>query len=495
MNSSESSGAGKSPEPEKAKAESPQAGGEGANAGANAGANTGANAGASPSGQQGRGGAGATSSRASDRRQRRFMTLVRLRQRYSFKIVLLVAFVILIAAAFWPRVFYVVNSGQTGVLYRFFWGTQTSRTYGEGLTILFPWNSLFIYDVREQERSEDVEVLSYNGLIISVGLSYRFQPDADKVALIHQRLGPDYTSKLVQPLLQSTVREVIGNYRPEELFTTHSATLQEEIGQIAQRKIEPYFIRINQIFVKRVKLPEMVENAIQDKLVLQQVAEGYDFRLVSEERERQRKLIESDGIRQYNANIAGSLTSPVLRYMSIRAMERLATSSNSKVVVLGGKEGEGLMLPLMMNDLNGPATPAQQAANGENARAESVHRENTLSGMSLGTAPAFAGNAGPGGNAGPEGNAAPGAEAGQGAVGGASRGAEAYTSAGAEARPAAPGSRSPLDAAGAPRETPPGSGSDSGTPRDPATGGNGGASGAGNNAAFGGGSGEYATFR
>jgi regulator of protease activity HflC (stomatin/prohibitin superfamily) len=288
--------------------------------------------------------------------------LFRWRKRYSFTLVIATAFTVFIVAAFWHRVFYSVHSGEVGVLYRFFRGTNTERTYGEGLTILFPWNKLYIYDVREQEKSEDVEVMSYNGLSIRVSFSFRFQPDPDRVGELHKKIGPEYVDKLVRPLLVATVREVIGNYRPEELFTTHSATLQDEIRQIAQREIEAYHVSINQILVKAVKLPESVEKAIQEKLVLQQVAEGYDFRLVSEERERQRKLIESDGIRQFHENVAKGLSGPILTYLNIQAMQQLALSDNAKVVVLGGKGGDGLMLPLMVDDLNKAPTKSRHLA-------------------------------------------------------------------------------------------------------------------------------------
>lgn len=276
------------------------------------------------------------------------------RKRYSFLLILVSATVIFVSAALSDRIFYTVESGQVGVLYRLLWGTETDKTYGEGLTIIFPWNKLYIYDVREQQYAEEVEVLSYNGLSILVSFSFRFRLVADKVGVLHQTLGPEYLEKLIRPTLIASVREVVGNYRPEELFTTHSATLQDEIQLVSQQGIEVYNIKFNEILVKAIKLPGKVENAIQDKLVLQQVAEGYDFRLVTEERERQRKTIQSDGIRIFHETIDKGLSPSVLSYLNIDAMRELAESENSKVVVLGNKGADGLMMPLMMDDLNRP---------------------------------------------------------------------------------------------------------------------------------------------
>lgn len=254
-------------------------------------------------------------------------------------------------AALAHRIFYVVDSGHAAVLYRFFWGTDIENVYREGLHVVFPWNHLIIYEVREQELTEAVQVLSFNGLNIEVVFSFRYRPDEPTLPLLHQNLGPNYVDKVVRPVLISSVREVIGNYRPEELYTTHSATIQEEIQRVCERDIEQHHILFRQVLIKDINLPEKVTNAIEDKLTLQQQAEGYDFRLVSEERERIRKTVESEGIRQYNMTISEALTPALLQYLQIDAMRALSLSDNSKVVVLGGDPKQTLSMPLMLDDL------------------------------------------------------------------------------------------------------------------------------------------------
>ncbi|MFM7199384.1 MAG: prohibitin family protein [Myxococcota bacterium] len=258
---------------------------------------------------------------------------------------------IFLVAALAHRIFYVVDSGHAAVMYRFFWGTDIQNVYREGLHIVFPWNHLIIYEVREQELTEEVQVLSFNGLNIGVVFSFRYRPDEPILPLLHQNLGPNYVDKVVRPVLISAVCEVIGNYRPEELYTTHSATIQEEIQRVCERDIEEHHIKFSQVLIKDINLPEKVTQAIEEKLTLQQQAEGYDFRLISEERERIRKTVESEGIRQYNMTIAEALTPALLQYLQIDAMRALSLSDNSKVVVLGGDPKQTLSMPLMLDDL------------------------------------------------------------------------------------------------------------------------------------------------
>ena len=58
-----------------------------------------------------------------------------------------------------------IESGQAGVLYKTFDdGVVTDQPpLGEGFHIVAPWNDVFIYEVRQQELSEQMQVLSSNG--------------------------------------------------------------------------------------------------------------------------------------------------------------------------------------------------------------------------------------------------------------------------------------------------------------------------------------------
>lgn len=300
----------------------------------------------------------------------------RWRTRYTLGLILAFSFFIFLVAALADRIFHRVGTGEVGVLYLYFWGTETKRTYPEGITITFPWNEIFLYDVREQQYSDEVVVLSYNGLSIKVTFSFRFQLVAEKVGVLHVVLGPDYLEKVIKPTLFASVREVVGNYRPEELFTTHSATLQDEIRVVAQQSIENYHIRFNEILVKSIVLPPKVENAIQDKLVLQQIAEGYDFRLVSEERERQRKQIESDGIRIFHETVAKGLGTKSLTYLQIRAIENLAASQNAKILLLGSGKHDSLMLPIMVDGLDTTPSESSKGINSEGVTDQAVAEAN-----------------------------------------------------------------------------------------------------------------------
>lgn len=82
-----------------------------------------------------------------------------------------------------------IGSGEAGVLYKTFGGgvVTDEAPLGEGFHIVAPWNKVFVYEVRQQEILEKMNVLSSNGLDIKLEASVWFQPDYANLGKLHQR--------------------------------------------------------------------------------------------------------------------------------------------------------------------------------------------------------------------------------------------------------------------------------------------------------------------
>jgi regulator of protease activity HflC (stomatin/prohibitin superfamily) len=212
-------------------------------------------------------------------------------------------------------------------------------TYGEGLKIHAPWVDVIRYDVRVQEHEEIMNVLSSNGLEIGVEVSVRWRPTIDQLPDLHITYGQDYYSKLVQPELRSVTREVIGQYTPDELYSTKRTELQGQIFNMVKARIESSFVRLDAILIRGVTLPDQIRLAIEQKLKSEQEALEYEFRLQKESLEADRKKIEATGQAEYQRIITQSLSPDFLRYKGIEATQQLATSPNTKTIIVGGGQG------------------------------------------------------------------------------------------------------------------------------------------------------------
>jgi regulator of protease activity HflC (stomatin/prohibitin superfamily) len=252
---------------------------------------------------------------------------------------------------FSERIVIFVNAGESAVLFkRFGGGTQLDRVYGEGIHYIFPWDEMTVYNVRIQHHNKEFEVLSSNGLKIKVIASIRYRPFLDNLPDLHQQVGIDYADRIVYPEVEAVVRQIFGQYLPEDIYSSQKFIIQNTV-QNAIFEVSERFVDLDELLITRIILPDMIVEAIEQKLEKEQVALGYQFRLDSERLEAERKRIEATGIRDFQDIISEGLTENYLRFRGIEATLKLAESNNAKIVVIGGgKDGLPIILDGTTNE-------------------------------------------------------------------------------------------------------------------------------------------------
>lgn len=258
----------------------------------------------------------------------------------------------------WDRIIHVVPAGHAGVLFRpLQGGVVVNRTFGEGLHITFPWNRLYVYDYRIHEEKLSVPVLAHNGLSVDIDVSARFRPARDQLPLLHREIGSEYIDKIVVPIAISAVREVAGGFQHQQLFHASNSAIEAAFLEEANEEIAGKHISFDEILVRRIQLPEEINQAIRNKLREEERVEEFGFRVKSERLEADRKRVEGKGIQDFQALVQKNLTTRMLYWRGIRATVDLAKSENAKVVVIGsGGDGRtGLGLPIIMGGWDGKA--------------------------------------------------------------------------------------------------------------------------------------------
>ncbi len=244
--------------------------------------------------------------------------------------------------------FLTIDAGEKGVLFkRFSGGLDKENIYDQGFQMVLPWNKMFIYDVRTNEALEKMEVLSKNGLSINIELSYRYNPEPQKIGHLHDEIGKDYVIRIIKPEIRSATREVIGQYLPEELYSTKREAIQQEIFDKTSKSVSQKHLVLDAVLIRSVTLPDNLRNAIEKKLEEEQLSLQYQYKIDRERQEAERRVIEAQAKADANRILNASLTDKILRDKGIEATLELAQSANSKVVVVGGS-GDGL--PLILNN-------------------------------------------------------------------------------------------------------------------------------------------------
>ncbi len=239
-----------------------------------------------------------------------------------------------------------IGSGQAGVLYKTFGGGVVidEPPLSEGFHVIAPWNRVFIYEVRQQEIFEKMQVLSSNGLEIKLDASAWFEPKYESLGKLHQSKGEKYVQRVLMPAIRSAARSVVGRYTPEQLYSSKRDVIQSEIFEETKKIVEDQFIQLNEILVRDVTLPSTIKDAIERKLRQEQESLEYEFRIEKAQKEAQKQIIEAQGKADANRILSASLTDKILQDKGIEATIKLAESPNSKVIVVGGKDGLPLIL-------------------------------------------------------------------------------------------------------------------------------------------------------
>ncbi len=261
----------------------------------------------------------------------------------------LIILAVILLIIFWSRMTITIDAGHGGVLFKTFGGgIETEKTFGEGFHFIAPWNKMIVYEVRQQEIAEELNVLSSNGLEIRVDVSAWYQPLSSELGFLHGNIGTDYLHRVVIPSLRSSARSVIGRYTPEQIYSTKRDAIQDEIYVETKKLLDEKHVQLNQILIRSIILPATIKDAIEGKLKQEQESLEYEFKLQKAQKEAERQRIEADGKAVANRILSASLTDKILRDKGIEATLKLAESPNSKIVVIGNS-ADGM--PIILGDI------------------------------------------------------------------------------------------------------------------------------------------------
>ena len=237
----------------------------------------------------------------------------------------------------------VIPAGHVGV--KDFFGNVSNSVLGPGVRVVFPFTRVVNMSIKTQEVKETAEVPSKEGLTMDLEGSLLYRLDPTRAAEIYRTIGPNYQEIAVIPQVRSAIREITATYEAKVLYSAERDKISRETLELFRKMSEGRGIVAEAVLLRKIGLPAIVANAIQEKLRREQEAEQMKFVLQKEEQEAQRKRIEAQGISDFQKIVAAGISQQLLEWKGIEATEKLALSQNSKVVVIGNpKSGLPIIL-------------------------------------------------------------------------------------------------------------------------------------------------------
>ncbi len=275
-----------------------------------------------------------------------FRSLLRSKlRRYVVRLSLVAGGLVFFLVYLAPDIFRMIPAGSVGVMYKpLFGGTRTESVMGEGLHLIAPWDSVTVYNIRVQEDKHEMQVLTKEGLTVQLHLSIRYHPEPEMVGMLHRRIGPEYEEKVVIPEVESAMRTIMAGFTVHDVYTSDPGLLQRVIDESLEG-VSQEFVLVDDVVLRSVELPQKVREAVEEKMKEKQLAEGYEYKVERERLEGNRRELEAATIKRANDVLNSSITPQLLKWKAIEATRELAQSPNSKIIFIGGKQGD---LPIML---------------------------------------------------------------------------------------------------------------------------------------------------
>jgi regulator of protease activity HflC (stomatin/prohibitin superfamily) len=253
----------------------------------------------------------------------------------------LVAFIFALIAL--SQMFTVVPAGNVGVVD--FFGTVSDNTLKAGINFVNPFARVIKLSVQTQEIKEVMDVPSKEGMTVQLEISALYHLNPEKAGDVYKSVGENYVEVLLEPQFRSVARGVTAGYEAKALYTSEREMLAQILLQDLEKLVEPRGITVESTPLRRIGLPPGLQASIEAKLQAEQQSQQMQFVLTKEKQEADRKRIEAQGISDFQNIVAHNISDQLLRWKGIEATEKLASSQNTKVVVIGaGKDGLPLIL-------------------------------------------------------------------------------------------------------------------------------------------------------
>jgi len=227
-----------------------------------------------------------------------------------------------------------VPSGGAGVVLHM--SSVDPKPLPEGVNWVGPLDSVEVYDLRAQEHSEDLYALAADGAPLEAHASIiTFHPAPGEIVALARETGHDYYRILVQPVVRSSLRRVLGRYLAQDLTTPTIGKAEREVADDVARRLRSHHVIFDAITLRTLRISPDTKayQAVVETSVKEQEALTAQELVDLARRQADAMRADAQGIAASHALIAPTLSAGVLDDAAQRAWTRLLTAPSTRVEV------------------------------------------------------------------------------------------------------------------------------------------------------------------
>lgn len=140
-------------------------------------------------------------------------------------------------------------------------GVETTATHGvkrellgEGVTWVGPLAQVDTFDLRAQERNEDLVGIAADGAPVQANASVvTWHLVRDELVAFDREVGPQPYERIIRPVVQWAVRQVVARWTAYDLVDSRNRPrIQGDVTALAARELRPLHVQLDEVFIRQL---------------------------------------------------------------------------------------------------------------------------------------------------------------------------------------------------------------------------------------------------
>lgn len=245
------------------------------------------------------------------------------------KYVLLAIIIIFLIITFFNS-FKTIPTGFVGVKTRF--GQVQDTMLNEGLNLKIPFiEKIVLMDCRTQKTEYTMEASSKDLQKISnykIAINYNITKDTANQ--LYKSVGVDYKNIIVEPAIQSVMKDSVANFTAEELITKRSEVAQFALNKLTE-KFQNSGITLTGIDILDLSFSEEFDTAVEQKQIVEQETQKAQYELEKARVENQKKIENAQADAEVMAAQNAQITDNYLRLQEIENQKAMIEKWNGQL--------------------------------------------------------------------------------------------------------------------------------------------------------------------
>jgi prohibitin 1 len=255
----------------------------------------------------------------------------------------------LLALSFGASFFtFVVDGGEKVIMFDAITGRGVcDKVLGEGIHFRIPkLYEPIKFSVRMNPHFIETKTAAKDLQIINISVRILERPDEEFLPKLYLDQKQNYAERVLPNITHETIKAVVARYNPDQLITLREK-VSLEIKQGLVSKAKEFNIILDDVAIIHIEFSKEYRDAIEAKLVSQQMAERAKFIVMKSEEEKKITIIraeaESESARIFNESIEkyGRAFLELKRLEAAREIVDNLSKSNNVTYMPGGNTSGG----------------------------------------------------------------------------------------------------------------------------------------------------------